>query len=118
MFVDLYSYTATLESRISILEPLLPQAQRAELQVVEALAGSNVIETRVSVLEQVTARAHFAHFDPHRGSAAAPEEKVTGRQGGRNKSGQVIHVECGSVTLLSLVLSIRVMLEILVETTA
>jgi hypothetical protein len=27
-------------------------------------------------------------------------------------------VECGSVTLLSLVLSIRVMLEILVETTA
>jgi hypothetical protein len=30
----------------------------------------------------------------------------------------VVSVECGSVTLLSLVLSIRVMLEILVETTA
>jgi hypothetical protein len=29
-----------------------------------------------------------------------------------------VHVECGSVTLLSLVLSIRVMLEILLETTA
>jgi hypothetical protein len=89
MFADLSAYTATLESRVSILEPFLPQAQRAELQVVEALAGANAIEARVSLLEQVTARAHFAHFDPHRGSAAAPEEEVTGRQGGRNrKSGQ------------------------------
>jgi hypothetical protein len=32
--------------------------------------------------------------------------------------GMVRIVECGSVTLLSLVLSIRVMLELLVETTA
>jgi hypothetical protein len=79
MFANLSSYTATLESRISTLEPLLPQAQRAELQVFEALAGANAIEARVSMLEQVTARAHFAHFDPHRGSAAAPEEEVTGR---------------------------------------
>jgi hypothetical protein len=89
MFADLSAYTATLESRISILEPLLPQAQRAELQVVEAVAGANAIEARVSILEQVTARAHFPHFDPHRGSAAAPEEEVTGRQCGKNrKSGQ------------------------------
>jgi hypothetical protein len=69
----------------------LPQAQRAELQVIEALAEANAIEARVSLLEQVTARAHFAHFDTHRGSAAAPEEEVTGRQGGTNRnSGQVI----------------------------
>jgi hypothetical protein len=34
----------------------------------------------VSLLEQVTAPVHFAHFEPHRGSAAAPEEVVTGRQ--------------------------------------
>jgi hypothetical protein len=118
MFEDLSSYTATLEFCISNLEPLMLQAQRAELQVVEAIAGANVIETRVSMLEQVTERAHFSNFDPHRGSAAASEEEVTGRQGGRNKSGKVIPVECGSVTLLSLVLSIRLMLEILVETTA
>jgi hypothetical protein len=74
MFADLSSYTGTLESRIIILEPLLPEAQRAELQVVEALAVANAIESLVSMLEQVIARAHFAHFDPHRGSAAAPEE--------------------------------------------
>jgi hypothetical protein len=66
MFSDLSSYTATLESLISILEPLLPQAQRAELQVIEALAGANAIEPRVPLLEQVTAHAQFAHFDPHR----------------------------------------------------
>jgi hypothetical protein len=69
----------------------LTQAQRAELQVVEALAGANAIEARVSLLERVTAHAQFAHFDPHRGSAAAAEEEVTDRQGGRNrKSGQAI----------------------------
>jgi hypothetical protein len=136
----------------------------------------------VSTLDQVTAHAQFAHFNPHHGSAAAAEEEVTGRQGGRSReSGKVIpkdptadptgqresicngkqgnncyekpeiphqvseeedsdysdmsdefalirdvnqlkvpvvSVECGSVTLLSLVFSIRVMLEILVETTA
>jgi hypothetical protein len=84
-------YIEVLESRVSSLEPLLTQAQRAELQAVEALVGANEIKARVSLMEQVTARAHFAHFDPHRGSAAAPEEEVTGRQGGRNrKSGQVI----------------------------
>jgi hypothetical protein len=62
MFADLSAYTATLESRVSILVPLLLQAQRAELQVVEALAGANTIKVRVSPLEQVTARAHFAPF--------------------------------------------------------
>jgi hypothetical protein len=31
------------------------------------------------------AHAQFAHFYPHRGSAAAAEEEVTGRQGGRNR---------------------------------
>jgi hypothetical protein len=41
------------------------------------------------MLEQVTVLAQFAHFDPHRGAAAAPEEEVTGRQGGKKrKSGQ------------------------------
>jgi hypothetical protein len=85
MFADLSAYTATLEYRISILEHILPQTQRGELQVVEALAGANTIESRLSLLEQVTARAHFAHFDPNRGSAAAPEEEVTGRQGERNR---------------------------------
>jgi hypothetical protein len=70
-------YIEALESHVSSLEPLLPQAQRAELQVFEALAGANAIEARVSLLEQVTAHAQFAHFDPHRGSAAAAE--VTGR---------------------------------------
>jgi hypothetical protein len=89
LFASMSSYMEALESRVSSLEPLLPQAQRAELQVVEALAMANAIEARVSLLEQVTARAHFAHFDPHLGSAAAPEEEVTGRQGRRNrKSGQ------------------------------
>jgi hypothetical protein len=79
------SYIGALESRVSSLEPLLPEAQRAELQVVEALSGANAIEARMSLLEQVTAHAKFAHFDPHRGSAAAAEE------GGRNRtSGQVI----------------------------
>jgi hypothetical protein len=72
MIASMSSYMEALESRVSSLEPLLPQAQRAELQVVEALAGANTIEARVSLLEQVTARAHFVHFDPHRGSAAAP----------------------------------------------
>jgi hypothetical protein len=62
MFADLPSYAATLESRIFILEPSLPQAQRAELKVFEALAGANAIEDRVCMLEQVTARAHFAHL--------------------------------------------------------
>jgi hypothetical protein len=71
LFASMSSYIEALESRVSSLEPLLPQAQRAELQVVEALAGANDIEARVSLLEQVTARAHFAPFDPHRGSAAA-----------------------------------------------
>jgi hypothetical protein len=61
----------------------LPQGQRAELQVVEALAGANAIEAHVSLLEQLTSHAEFAHFDPHRGSAAAAEVEVTGRQGGR-----------------------------------
>ena len=89
MFAGMSSYVEALDSRVSSLEPLLPQAQHAELQVVEALAGANAIEARVSMLEQVTARAQFAHFDPHRGSAAAPEEEVMGRQGGKNRmSGQ------------------------------
>jgi hypothetical protein len=87
MFADISAYTETLESRISILESILPQAQLAELQVVEALAGANVIEARVSLLEQVTARAHFAHFDPHRGSAAAPEDEVTGRAARAEETG-------------------------------
>jgi hypothetical protein len=91
MFAGMSSYIEALESRVSNLEPLLPQTQLAELQVVETLAGANAIKARVSVLEQVTAHAHVAHFDPHRGSAAAAEEEVTGRQGGRNrKSRQVI----------------------------
>jgi hypothetical protein len=43
------------------------------------------------MLEQVTVLAQFAHFYPHRGAAAAPEEEVTGRPGGKNrKSGQEI----------------------------
>jgi hypothetical protein len=89
MFAHLSSYTATLESHISNFESLLPQAQRAELQVVEDLARANDIETRVYVLEQVTTRAQFAHFDRNCGSAAYPEEEVMGRQGGKNrKSGQ------------------------------
>jgi hypothetical protein len=91
MFAGMSSYIEALESSVSSLEPLLSQAQRAELQVVEALAGANAIEARVSLLEQVTAHAKFTQFDQHRGSAAAAEEEVTGRQGGRNrKSGQVI----------------------------
>jgi hypothetical protein len=59
MFASMSSYMEALESRVSSLEPLLPQAQRAELQVVEALDGANAIEARVSLLEQVTARAHL-----------------------------------------------------------
>jgi hypothetical protein len=91
LFASMSSYIEALESRVSSLEPLLPQAQRAELQIVETLAGPNAIEARVSLLEQVTAHAQFAHFNTHRGSAAAAEEEVTGRQGGRNrKSGQFI----------------------------
>jgi hypothetical protein len=91
MFVGVSSNVEALESCVSSLEPLLPQAQRAELQVVDALAGAKAIEARVSLLEQVTAHAQFAHFYPHRGSASAAEEEVTGRQGGRNrKSGQFI----------------------------
>jgi hypothetical protein len=86
LFASMSSYMEALESRVSSLEPLLPQAQRAELQVVEALAGANAIEARMSLLEQVTARAHFAPFEPHLGSAAAPEEEVTGRHGGRTGS--------------------------------
>ena len=65
MFAGMSSYVEALDSRVSSLEPLLRQAQRAELQVVEPLAGANAIEARVSMLEQVTARAQFAHFDPH-----------------------------------------------------
>jgi hypothetical protein len=91
MFSGMPSYIKALESRVSSLEPLFPQAQREELQVFEALAGANAIEARVSLLEHVTAHAQFAHVYPHRGPAAAPEEEVTGRQGGRNrKSGKVI----------------------------
>jgi hypothetical protein len=90
IFDGMSSYIELLESCVSSLEPLLPQAQRAELQVFEALAGANAIEARVSLLEQVTARAHFAQFYPHRGTASATEEEVTGRQGGRNrKSGKL-----------------------------
>jgi hypothetical protein len=91
LFASISSYIEALESRVSILGPLLPKTQRAELQVVEALAVDNAIEASVSLLEQVTARANFSNFDPHHGSAAATEEDVTGRQGRRNrKSGQVI----------------------------
>jgi hypothetical protein len=85
IFADLSSYTATLESRISNLWPFLPQGQRAELQVVEALTGAKDIEARLSLLEKVIARVQFALFDPHRGSAAASEEEVTGHQGGKNR---------------------------------
>jgi hypothetical protein len=59
LFSSMSSYTEALESRVSILEPLFPQAQRAELQVVEALAGANAIEARVSLLEQVIATRAF-----------------------------------------------------------
>jgi hypothetical protein len=51
LFACISSYIEGLESRVSSLESLLPQAQRAELQVVEALAGANAIEARVSLLE-------------------------------------------------------------------
>jgi hypothetical protein len=44
MVASMSSYMEALESRVSSLEPLLPQAQRAELQVVEALAGANAIK--------------------------------------------------------------------------
>jgi hypothetical protein len=84
MFAEMSSYTKALESRISDLEPVLPQVQDAEFKAVEALEGANAIAARVSLLEQVTARAHFEHIVPHRGSAA-PAEEVTGRQGGRNR---------------------------------
>jgi hypothetical protein len=50
MFAGMSSYIEALESRVSSLEPLLPQAQRAELQVVEALARANSIEARVSLV--------------------------------------------------------------------
>jgi hypothetical protein len=39
MFAGRSSYVEALESCVLSLDPLLPQAQRAELQVVEALAG-------------------------------------------------------------------------------
>jgi hypothetical protein len=91
MFAGMSSHLEALESRVSSLAPLLPQAHRAVLQVFEALAVANAIEDRVYLLEQVTVHAQFERFDPHRGLAAAAEEEVTGRQGGRNrKSGHVI----------------------------
>jgi hypothetical protein len=57
MLAGISAYIEALESLVSSLEPLLPQARRAELQVVEASAGANVIESRVHMLEQVTARS-------------------------------------------------------------
>jgi hypothetical protein len=45
---------------------------------------ANAIAASVNLLDQVTARAHFEHIVPYRGSAA-PAEEVTGCQGGRNR---------------------------------
>jgi hypothetical protein len=74
MFAGMSSYIEALESRVSSLETLLPQAQRAELQVVEALAGANAIEARLSLLEKAPP-TRSSRFYTHRGSAVAAEEE-------------------------------------------